>query len=110
MKEKTEKKRQRTYLKTKTFLTWDRIQTSRSRKHSASNKMNPKSSTPRHIVIKMTKIEDKQKSWDFPSGPVKNLPAKAEDTGFDPWSWKTPHATEQLSPCATTTEPVSCNY
>ena len=22
---------------------------------------------------------------------------------FDPWSWKIPHAAEQLSPCATTT-------
>ena len=26
--------------------------------------------------------------------------------GFEPWSGKIPHATEQLSPCATTTEPV----
>ena len=26
--------------------------------------------------------------------------------GFDPWSGKIPHAVEQLSPCATTTEPV----
>ena len=26
--------------------------------------------------------------------------------GSDPWSRKIPHATEQLSPCATTTEPV----
>ena len=26
--------------------------------------------------------------------------------GFDPWSGKIPHATEQLSPCPTTTEPV----
>ena len=25
---------------------------------------------------------------------------------FDPWSRKIPHAVEQLSPCATTTEPV----
>ena len=25
---------------------------------------------------------------------------------FDPWSRKTPRAREQLSPCATTTEPV----
>ena len=24
--------------------------------------------------------------------------------GFDPWSGKIPHAAEQLSPCATTTE------
>ena len=26
--------------------------------------------------------------------------------GFDPWSGRIPHATEQLSPCTTTTEPV----
>ena len=26
--------------------------------------------------------------------------------GFEPWSRKIPHATEQLSPCATTTEPA----
>ena len=26
--------------------------------------------------------------------------------GFDPWSWKIPHAMEQLSPWATTIEPV----
>ena len=26
--------------------------------------------------------------------------------GFEPWSRKIPHAVEQLSPCATTTEPV----
>ena len=37
---------------------------------------------------------------------VKNLPANAGDTGFNPWSGKIPHATEQLSPCATTTEPA----
>ena len=36
---------------------------------------------------------------------VKNLPVNAGDTGsFDPCSWKIPHAAEQLSPCATTTE------
>ena len=30
---------------------------------------------------------------------------------FDPWwSGKIPHAEEQLSPCATTTEPTCCNY
>ena len=29
---------------------------------------------------------------------------------FDPWSGKIPHAEEQLSPCATTTGPVSHNY
>ena len=26
--------------------------------------------------------------------------------GFDPWTEKIPHATEQLNPCAITTEPV----
>ena len=35
---------------------------------------------------------------------VKNLPATAGDTGFDPWSGRIPHAPEQLSPCVTTTE------
>ena len=37
----------------------------------------------------------------FPGSSVaKNLPAKAGDTGV------IPHATEQLSPCTTTAEPV----
>ena len=41
--------------------------------------------------------------WDFPGGTVvKNLPANAEDTGSSPDPC--PHATEQLSPCATTSE------
>ena len=30
--------------------------------------------------------------------------------GFEPWSGKIPHAAEQLSPCATTTEPASHNF
>ena len=34
---------------------------------------------------------------------VKNLPANA---GFNPWSRKIAHVMEQLSLCATTTEPV----
>ena len=38
-------------------------------------------------------------------GVVKNLPANAGDTGLSP-SRKITHATEQLSPCATTTEPA----
>ena len=29
---------------------------------------------------------------------------------FDPWSGKIPHAAEQLSPCATTTEPACHSY
>ena len=50
----------------------------------------------------------KKNSWgDFPGGAVvKNPPANAGDTGFEPWSGKIPHAVEQLSLCATTTEPV----
>ena len=43
----------------------------------------------------------------FPGGAVvKNPPANAGGHGFEPCSVKIPHATEQLSPCATTTEPV----
>ena len=39
----------------------------------------------------------------FPGGSaVKILPANAGD----PWSRRIPHATGQLSPCTTTTEPV----
>ena len=34
---------------------------------------------------------------------VTNVPCNA---GFDPWSGKIPRATEQLSPCAKTTESV----
>ena len=29
-----------------------------------------------------------------------------QGTRFEPWSRKIPHAAEQLSPCATTTEPA----
>ena len=46
-------------------------------------------------------------SKGFPGGPVvKNPPCNARDTGFDRWSGKIPHAAEQLSPGATTTEPL----
>ena len=38
---------------------------------------------------------------------VENPPANAGDTGSSPGPGRSPHATEQLSPCATTTEPVS---
>ena len=41
----------------------------------------------------------------FPGGlMIKNLPAKAGDTEFNPWFRKIPRATGQLSPCARTTE------
>ena len=43
---------------------------------------------------------------DFSDDPVvKNLPTNAwEGHGFDPWSGKIPHAVEQLTLCAMTTE------
>ena len=49
-----------------------------------------------------------KKTWaGFPGGAVvKNPPANAGGHGFEPWSGKIPRAAEQLSPCATTTEPV----
>ena len=35
----------------------------------------------------------------FPGGAVvENLPANARGHGFEPWSGKIPHATEQLGP------------
>ena len=45
---------------------------------------------------------------DFPDGPVvKNLPYNAKNMGSIPGQGaKIPHATEQLSLCATTTEPL----
>ena len=42
---------------------------------------------------------------DFPGTlVVKNPPAKAGEYGFDPWSGKIPHASEQLRPYTITTE------
>ena len=38
---------------------------------------------------------------------VKNPPADGWGHRFDPWSGEIPHATGQLSPCATTTEPFA---
>ena len=49
----------------------------------------------------------KKRGRGFPGGAVvKNPPANAGHTGSSPWSGKIPHAAEQLSPCATTTEPA----
>ena len=43
----------------------------------------------------------------FPGGSViKNLPTNAGDTGLIPDLGRFPRVTEQLSLCATTTEPV----
>ena len=49
----------------------------------------------------------RESSWDFPGGTVvKNLPANAGDMGSIPGPGRFPDATEQLSLCATTTEPA----
>ena len=66
-------------------------------------KTNMKRNTPRHIVIKVTKIKDR----DFPGGPVvMNPPSKARDMDSIPGrGTKILHAMGQLSPRATTCEP-----
>ena len=50
----------------------------------------------------------KKNKQDFPGGPViKNLPCNAGDVGSIPGQGtKIPHALEQLSLCATATEPT----
>ena len=54
---------------------------------------------------------NKTNAWDLPDGPViKNPPFEAGDVGLIPWEGtKTPHATEQLSLCAASTEPEHLN-
>ena len=42
--------------------------------------------------------------WDFPGGKESACQWRRHE--FNPWSKKIPHAAKQLSPCATTTEPV----
>ena len=51
----------------------------------------------------------KRQSQDFPGGPaVKNPPSNAGDAGSIPGrGTKIPHATEQLSPHATTKSPLT---
>ena len=59
--------------------------------------------------IKENRIAECQKVRErgFPGGAVvENLPANAGHTGSSPGLGRFPHAAEQLSPCATTTEPV----
>ena len=48
----------------------------------------------------------KQKYWNrgCPGGAVVKNPPLCRAHWFEPWSRKIPHAAEQLSPCATTTE------
>ena len=58
-----------------------------------------------NVIHQINKLKNKNRG--FPGGAVvENLPANAGGHGFEPWSGKIPHAAEQRSPCATTTEPV----
>ena len=63
------------------------------------------SSTSHPVLFKIPSL------WDFPGGPVvKNPPSNAGDTGSIPdQGTKIPHAVGQLSPGATTAEPVHHN-
>ena len=57
-------------------------------------------------VLNIIIMKINNKLWNFPGGPVvKNPPSNAGDAGSIPgWGAKIPHATGQLSPCATTTQ------
>ena len=60
----------------------------------------------RNVTKGLINLNQKPRSWGFPGGPVvKNPPANAGDTGSSPGP-RIPHAAEQLSLCATTTEPA----
>ena len=60
------------------------------------------------VVAKLEKTDSNFKSSrDFPVGPVvKNPPVSCRGHRFSLQSGKIPHTAGQLSPCATTTEPV----
>ena len=47
---------------------------------------------------------NKNKILGFPGGPVVKNHLVVQGTPFHLWSQKIPHALQQLSPCATTTE------
>ena len=60
--------------------------------------------------ISIKTYEQKQVIGDFPGGAVvRNPPDNTGENGFEPWFGKIPHATEQPSLCATTTEPACHN-
>ena len=47
------------------------------------------------------------KAWGFPGGCSKDSARQWRRHGCDSWSGRISHAEEQLSPCTTTTDPVS---
>ena len=60
--------------------------------------------------VKQLIVPFKSLILDCPGGAVEST-ANEGDTGWvQPWSVKSPHATEQRSPRTIITEPVSCNY
>ena len=63
-----------------------------------------------YLSLHVQKREKKKKRnyyWDFLGSPVvESLPVDVRGYGFDPWSGTISHASEQQSPCATTTEPA----
>ena len=56
--------------------------------------------------IKASLCSSKKYQRGFPGGAVVKNPPANGGHGFEPWSGKIPHAAEQLSPYAITTEPV----
>ena len=72
----------------------------------SGGRVNPIPVTPWWLDMDVL-ISKKNHFQGFPSGSVvKNLPANAGDTGSVPDPGRFPHATEQLSPWATTSETV----
>jgi len=63
-------------------------------------------------TFKNWKISQENPKLQLPGGPVaKDLPSSAGDMGSAPgWGTKIPYTVEQLSPSASTREPVSCNH
>ena len=58
------------------------------------------------VVCQTTALKDSTEG--FPGGSLVKNPGACQcmRRGFDPWSGKIPHSTEQLSSCTTTIEPV----
>ena len=73
-------------------------------------RINPRTKRPRHILIKLSKIKYRAPWWSSGSESA----CQCRRHRFKPWSGKIPHATAELGPWATTTEPahlepVLCN-
>ena len=76
------------------------------------NRTNIKETTLWHIIVKLLETKAKennlkssQKGTSLVAQWLESI-CQCRGHGFDPWSGKIPHAAEQLSLCATTTEPV----